>query len=101
MLHFKNAPNINNILKQSFTNATVLSYHPNTYSSKRKSIADQDYPNGLIFGCPFGRPFESQKMPFWHFWDGIGRLLVICKRGLPTQNIKITGGLSSFKQEVV
>ena len=89
MLHFKNAPNINNILKQSFTNATVLSYQPNTYSNKKNSIADQDYPNGLIFGCVFG----TQEILFQYFSDDIGRVLVICKRGLPTQNIKITGGL--------
>ena len=59
MLHFKNAPNINNILKQSFTNATVLSYHPNTYSNKKNSIANQDYPNILIFEC-------AVKVCVWH-----------------------------------
>ena len=89
MLHFKNAPNINNILKQSFTNATVLSYHPNTYSNKRYTIPDPDYPNGLIFGYAFG----TQEILFQYFSDDIGKVLVICKRGLPTQNIKITGGL--------
>ncbi len=78
MLHFKNAPNINNILKQSFTNATVLSYRPDTYSNKKNSIADQDYPNILIFG---------------YFSDGMGKMLVTSKRKLPTQNVKITGGL--------
>ena len=84
MLHFENAPNINNILKQSFTNATVLSYHPNTYSNKKNSIADQDYPNGLIFGCPFGWPFGTQEIPFWYFSNDIGKVLVPSKRDLPT-----------------
>ena len=68
MLHFKNAPNINNILKQSFTNATVLSYQPNTYSSKRYTIPDPDYPDILIFG---------------YFSYSIGRVLVTSKKGVP------------------
>jgi hypothetical protein len=64
------------ILNQSFTNATVLSYHQDTYSSKRYTIPDPDYPKILVFGC---------------FSDGMGKMLVTRKKRLPTQ--KITGGI--------
>ncbi len=71
------------ILNQSFTNATVLSYHQDTYSSKRYTIPDPDYPEILVFG---------------YFSDSIGRVLVTSKKG-PTQNIKITGGIVEFLTE--
>jgi len=74
------------ILKQSFTNATVLSYRQNTYSSKRYKIPDPDYPEILVFG---------------YFSDSIGRVLVTSKKGGPTQNIKITRGIVEFLTEWV
>lgn len=56
-------PNLNVILKQSFTYATVVSYQPNTYSNKKIQSDGQDFLNILICGFPFG----IQKIPFKYF----------------------------------